>query len=233
MSVKSAIKQRFPAALTAYHWLRMLPRRLVLRVLSREAVFERRYRQGGWENDESVSGVGSSKAVTRAIRRALPPLVQEIGARSFADIPCGDYNWMQDVELGVDRYVGADIVDPLVEENRKRFADDRHEFIKADIVRDDLPEVDIIFCRDCLVHLSYADIFEALRNIKRSGSRYLLTTTHTETAENEDILTGEFRSLDLRKAPFHFPEPVKLINEECAEKLDKCLGLWRVEDLPS
>jgi hypothetical protein len=107
---------------------------------------------------------------------------------------------------------------------------------RKDDRRDDLPEVDIIFSRDCLVHLSSLDIFGAIRDIKRSGSRYLLTSVHSDCAENREILTGEWRPLDLQKAPFHFPSPVKLIDEKCAELggryADKFLGLWKIADLP-
>jgi SAM-dependent methyltransferase len=236
VKLKSVIKQNFPAAISLYHWSGQLPRRLLLRFLPREAVFTRRYRQGGWQGDESVSGLGSGEEQTRAIRSALPRLLQETGARSLLDIPCGDFNWMEDVELGVERYIGADIVDDLVAENRRRFADDRHEFVKIDVVRDRLPEVDVVFCRDCLVHLSSSDVLEALRNIKSSGSRHLLTTTFTGRAENEEILTGEWRPINLEKAPFCLPAPLTLVDEGCTEYggryADKSLGLWRIADLP-
>jgi hypothetical protein len=139
---------------------------------------------------------------------------------------------MQDVELGIDRYIGADIVDQIVEENSRRFASEGREFVKLDLVRDDLPQVDIVFCRDCLVHLSFSDIEGALRNIKRSGSRYLLTTTHIDREYNRDILTGEFRPLDLQLAPFHFPDPSTMIDEGWDEIRDKRLGLWAIADLP-
>jgi hypothetical protein len=36
------------------------------------------------------------------------------------DIPCGDFNWMKLLNLGVD-YIGADIVGELIAENRRRF----------------------------------------------------------------------------------------------------------------
>ena len=237
MSLKSTIKQNVPGAVPLYHWLRVLPHRLMLRLLPREAVFSRRYRHGGWQGDESFSGGGSSEAQTRAVRATLPELVRETGARSFLDIPCGDFHWMSGVDLGVERYIGADIVEELVDENRRRYTDDTREFVKLDLARDAIPEVDIIFCRDCLVHLSSSEILDAIRNIVRSGSRYLVTTTFAECQENAEILTGEWRPLNLEKAPFHFPAPLRLIDEECSEYggryADKNLGVWRIADLPT
>ncbi|HEX8999730.1 MAG TPA: class I SAM-dependent methyltransferase, partial [Blastocatellia bacterium] len=81
------------------------------------------------------------------------------------------------------------------------------------------------------------DAIAALRNFKRSKSEYLLTTTFPKTEVNEDILTGEWRPLNLQRAPFNFPEPLRLINERCTEEgdryADKSLGLWRLSDLPN
>jgi hypothetical protein len=98
-----------------------------------------------------------------------------------------------------------------------------------------LPTVDLIFCRDCLVHFSFDDIRRALQNICRSGSAYLLTTTFTEQRQNQDIVTGQWRQLNLELEPFSLPKPLSLINEDCTEGegkfADKSLGLWRIEEI--
>lgn len=104
-----------------------------------------------------------------------------------------------------------------------------------DISKDGLPKADMILCRDCLVHFSFEDILSAIRNFKRSGSQYILTTTFSERLSNIDINTGGWRTLNLQLPPFNFPRPIKLINEKCDEAggiyLDKSLGLWRLEDI--
>ncbi len=232
VSLKSMVKERFPALVAIHRRVRPIPRKILLTVLPREAVFNRVYRRNGWGNSESVSGVGSELAVTRVVRQQLPALVSELGARSFLDIPCGDLNWMKEVDLGVERYIGADIVQSLVDTNREKYGNGTREFTKLDLATDDLPKVDIVFCRDCLIHLSFEDIAAVFRNIRRSGSRYLLTTTHPDCEVNVDILTGEFRNLDLEKAPFNLPPPLRLIDEEWDFIPDKSLGLWNVADLP-
>jgi hypothetical protein len=73
----------------------------------------------------------------------------------------------------------------------------------------------------------------------RSGIPYLLTTTFPRGEANEDIVTGDWRVLDLERAPFHLPAPLRILNEGCTEGsgvfADKSLGLWRTEalrDLP-
>ena len=72
-------------------------------------------------------------------------------------------------------------------------------------------------------------------NIKKSGITYLLTTTFTQCHENVDIVTGDWRIINLEKPPFNFPPPVRIINEKCTEGngtyADKCLGLWRIKEI--
>jgi SAM-dependent methyltransferase len=198
-----------------------------------EARFAAIYQRNWWKDSESVSGPGSSLAETSAVRRQLPALLERIGARSMLDVPCGDFHWMQQVDLGLRRYIGADIVPEIVESNRQRFGSAGREFLKLDVTADRLPTVDLILCRDCLVHFSLADIRRALANILRSGSKYVLTTTFTGDRQYHDIETGQWHHLNLQRPPFELPEPIALLSEENprAEFADKCLGLWRVADL--
>src|SRR5262249_226159 len=104
-----------------------------------------------------------------------------------------------------------------------------------DVTSDKLPGADIILSRDLLVHLSFRDIAAALENFKQSMSEYLLTTTFPRTTRNIDILSGDWRPINLQLPPFNFPEPLRLINENCTEHggryADKSLGLWKLDDL--
>jgi hypothetical protein len=94
---------------------------------------------------------------------------------------------------------------------------------------------DLILCRDCLVHLSYEDALAALGNMRASQSTWLLTTTFTGQDMNWDIVTGEWRTINLERPPFDFPVPIALLDEECPHEngayRDKMLGLWRLSDL--
>jgi Methyltransferase domain len=202
---------------------------------SMESTFFQIYENKSWGEGESVSGPGSDLSQTAAIREALPSLLREIGARSMVDAPCGDFHWMKDVELGLDRYIGIDIVAELVDRNRQQYADSVREFRALNITQEPVPNADVIFCRDCLVHLSYSDIAEAVRNFKKSGSTYLLTTTFVGPRKNRDIVTGDWRPLNLQRPPWNFPQPVAVIDERCTlyrgQYQDKVLGLWRLSDL--
>jgi SAM-dependent methyltransferase len=210
-------------------------RRLIKRPSELERRFTDIYRRNGFNGRESVSGPGSDLSATAAVREALPALLKSIGARTLLDAPCGDFFWMKEARLDLDRYIGADIVAAIIAENSRIHADAKREFRVLDITSDALPNVDVILCRDCLVHLPYAAILSAVQNFKRSGSKYLLTTTFTARSENHDIPAGSWRPLNLQAAPFNFPPPERLIDERCTEDggqyPDKSMGLWKIEML--
>jgi SAM-dependent methyltransferase len=201
---------------------------------SMREVFTDIYHHNLFGGTVSRSGTGSDLIQTAEIRRRLPAFLKEFGVQSVLDIPCGDFHWMKEVEIDVD-YTGADLVAEMIQKNQQLYGNEKRRFVTLDVVRDDLPKVDLVFCRDVLVHLSFNDALAALQNIKRSGSDYLLTTTFTARDSNIDIQTGQWRPLNLEKAPFNLQPLLAIINEKCTEGDgswgDKSLGLWKVCDL--
>ena len=201
---------------------------------SSEEVFTSFYEKNSWRGLESKSGPGSSDFETKQIRRVLPDLIRELNVNVLLDVPCGDFNWMQFIDLGDCDYIGGDIVKELITINQNKYESPKRKFFHCDLTKDELPSADLILCRDCLFHLSFEDIFAALENFKASKSKYLLTTTHPDTRENFPIVTGGYRSLNMCLEPFNFPTPLKLIYERRDAGFadtDKCLGLWKLSDL--
>ena len=228
--LRNLMKRQFPL-LSA--WVKQRKLRSALQGKSAEQVFTRLVQTNKWGDQESVCGVGSTLEQTAELRRALPLLLRERQFGSILDLACGDCNWMRLVPMDID-YIGADIVASLVAENQRRYGSDRRRFMWLDLLAAELPQADLVLCRDCLVHFSYRDVFRALANIKRSGSGFLLTTTFIGRAANHDILTGHWRPLNLQRAPFSLPAPTWLLDEQCPQPQyrDKHLGLWPVAELP-
>ena len=197
-------------------------------------IFEDIYAKNHWKDPDSISGTGSNLLQTETIREQIPGLINDLNIKKLLDLPCGDFFWFDRMDLKVDQYVGGDIVEDIIKLNNEKYGSDRRKFLLIDITKDTLPGADLIFCRDCLVHFSYDDIFKAIENIKSSDARYLLTTTFTER-QNRNIITGSWRRINLQSPPFNFPEPVMMINENCIERdgenSDKSLGLWKIADL--
>jgi hypothetical protein len=203
--------------------------------LPADAVFRDIYLRNHWSGTQSPSGPGASPDQTREIRRALPGLLRRLGVETLLDLPCGDYSWMRLVDPGVISYIGADLLSELIQPLQAAYEDAHHRFLVLDLTCDPLPRADLLFCRDCLVHLSFADIRRALGNLLRSGIPYLLTTTFSQCRLNEDIVTGDWRPLNLEHPPFGFPPADEILIEQCTEVggifADKSLGLWRTADL--
>ena len=200
-----------------------------------ESTFAPFYAENRWGDSESRSGPGSNLTRTAKLRDELPVLLQEIGARTLLDAPCGDFNWMKDTKLDLDLYFGVDVIPDLITRNRRLYGDVRTQFVLLDLTRDWLPKADVILCRDCFIHFSYRHIGLAIKNFKLTRSIYLLTNTYPDWRRNENIRTGDFRYVNLLLPPFRFPPPLRQIDEkfpdEQEEFFGKKLGLWRLSEL--
>jgi SAM-dependent methyltransferase len=199
---------------------------------STEERFTSIYRTKHWGGAEPASGAGAAEEQTLAIGAAIPAMLRELGALTLLDVPCGDFSWMARVDLGGIHYIGGDIVREIVDANRSRFTSPQRTFLHIDLLRGPLPAADVLLCRDCLVHFSNDDIARAFDVIRASGVRYLLTTTFPDCDVNEEIVTGDWRIINLERPPFSLPPPLRLVNEGCTEAggryADKSLGLWEI-----
>jgi len=216
-----------------YHFQKLLGQGIEYSI---KETFQNIYRTNHWSGQDSISGDGASTTQTQQIQTELPLLLQRLQISTFLDLPCGDFSWMQFVNLSAVSYIGADIVPEIINQNQAKYGQLNRKFMSLDITQDDIFAADLIFCRDCLVHFSFADIHRAIINIKRNKFIYLLTTTFPNCKLNEDIITGDWRLLNFTLPPFNFPPSLHLINEQCSEGngefQDKSLGLWLVESIP-
>ena len=179
-------------------------------------VFTKIYEVNWWGSRESISGFGSTLDYTENLRKELPKLFRRLSIKTVFDAPCGDFKWMSKVVDATDiDYIGADIVKQLIDVNQASFSNDRTRFLQLNIITDEFPEADLWVCRDCLIHLSFKDIYQSLSNYIDSGIPYILTTTHINSSgfRNTDIQTGDARMIDLFSEPFFFPK-------ECQYRID-------------
>ena len=215
---------------------RFAEQRQELAKLGLQERFERIYHTNLWSDPETRSGTGSSLDSTRVLRDKLPAALKNLDTRVLLDAPCGDFTWMDHVDLSGIDYIGGDIVRSIVESNRKDYDREGRSFIELDLTRDDLPDADVLLCRDCLVHLSFANIARVLENVCRSNIRCILMTAFPGRGDNKDVEDGDWRPLDFEAAPFSFPKPLLTIVEECEEEggsyADKSLCAWAVQDIP-
>ena len=164
----------------------------------------------------------------------MPALLRKLGVATLLDAPCGDAGWIASLDLREIQYIGVDIVPALIAENT-----DKHQtlgiFVLADITGDPLPLADAILCRDCLVHLSFANIRRAVGNFRRSGAQWLIATTFPEWQCNSDCEDGDWQALDMTRLPFGWLPPHEMLNEGCEEAdggwRNKSLAVWDLQHL--
>lgn len=193
-------------------------------------VFTEIYRRNIWGYQETVSGGSSTLSYTQQLRQTLPTLIAELKIETLLDAPCGDFNWMSEVKLPVKHYIGCDIVPMIVQNARIRHGRPGREFRTLDLCHDDLPDADLLLCRDCFIHLSEDMIMLAIDNILRSNIKYLLTTTYP-AGKNRAIHNGDWFTVNLRAAPYDFPPPLRVLDDWMPPFDKHQLALWEVKSL--
>lgn len=182
-------------------------------------IFTKIYETNYWSGRQSRSGSGSDLEETVNIRRELPKLFERLEVKSMLDIPCGDLNWMKEVKLPKDfRYIGADIVPEMIDKNINNldyFEDGWFDIL--DITKNELPQVDLIFTRDCLGHLSYENVEKAVDNIWRAQPKYFVTT-HWPEAKFKNIVDGSWRPINMNDYLDDSFALVELIEEDIKGK---------------
>ena len=211
---------------------------LILPLLSDKKKFDLIYKTsywGGVSKDIPKSGLGSSLQATENIRRELPKLLEKYEISTMLDIPCGDFSWLSHLNLPIDKYIGADLVEKLIDENIKMYARQNFEFKCLDLLQDPLPKCDLVMVRDCLVHLTNEQVHMALHNIVRSGSKYLATSHFEDCKENiVSRRPDRWRPLNMTKLPFNLPSPITSVVDSYSRipyEAHKKLALWQISDL--
>jgi hypothetical protein len=171
------------------------------------------------------------------LRKNLPVIFAQFSISSIFDAPCGDLNWMKDFLKASDVfYIGGDIVPDIIQNNKKSYSNKKIKFVKFDITSDNFPAVDLWLCRHVLFHLSNDDILKALTKFCESNIKYILTTSCITSPDhvNTDIVTGDWRLLNLQLHPFNFPSEVLFeINDYIDPVPPMTISLWTREQVLS
>lgn len=197
---------------------------------SAEQRFTEIYRSNYWLGGESVSGPGSSIRYTSIFQAEFRRIIGELSIETIFDGPCGDFNWMKSFLSSVDvSYIGGDIVAPLVDKLAAEHTSPTRSFVHIDLTCGPLPNADLMLCRDCLFHLSYDDTERVLRNFLAADIPYILMSNHRSDGDiiNRDIVTGDFRHIDLYVAPYFFPtNPLYSVDDSVPSDPKKRICLW-------
>ena len=116
------------------------------------------------EGMESIAGYGTTKTSFRIIVKELPKLFKELEIKTVLDAACGDYYGMVDVDFTDVKYIGIDMVTDQIQLNKEKYP--TIDFRNINMVTDELPQGDLVFARDILVHISSSNIKRFFKNCK-------------------------------------------------------------------
>ena len=110
------------------------------------AIFETIYRSDTWTLG---SGPGSLPTANAPLIEFLQKFIQKNRIARFVDFGCGDWQFMSAVDLGNVNYLGVDVVESVLVENRSRHQRSNVSFARTPDDLADLPEGDLIRSRMC------------------------------------------------------------------------------------
>ena len=193
-------------------------------------IFNHYFHSAFWGNADGTSGPNSAFHLTHKLRANIQNLLSGRNIHSIVDIGCGDANLFRYIDLTGIEYSGLECVPALTQQNQVQFADRPNmTFQTTDVIYDPVPQAELVICRDVVHYLPNELIFDLLENIKRSQSTYLLITHNLFSPDSANVKTnvGIFRPVNLTQAPFNWPQPIEIVEEDEFE-FGKALGLWKL-----
>ncbi|HEY4210091.1 MAG TPA: class I SAM-dependent methyltransferase [Steroidobacteraceae bacterium] len=219
-ALKTYLRERLPRpVVTAYDRFRRRQAQMRNQAKSTEQVFTDIYSRNEWGGEAGTfnSGTGSSDdRIVSPYVEALRAHLRTLGASNAVavDLGCGDFRVGRRFAGDFRKYIGVDIVAPLIARNQRDYGNDRVSFVHANFIEDELPHGDICFVRQVFQHLSNAQILQALPRL--AIYRHVLVTEHHPSDGNRvefnldkphggDIRVAVGSGVFLDKPPFNLP----------------------------
>lgn len=181
---------------------------LVVGEQNAEKTFTHIYENGIWGRNADgygFSGGGSLVQNAQTYMDFLQNFLEANEIKTVVDVGCGDWTFSQYIRWGDIQYTGYDVVKKVIQDNVKKFGTVSIRFFQEDISHFSLPSADLMLCKDVLQHLSHEEIHLLLKQIHKF--KYCLITNDVDpyslSSHNDPIQQGEYRTLDLTKAPFN------------------------------
>lgn len=158
---------------------------------------------GSWD------GPGASLNNTGDLRDWLPNMLRSLNVTRMLDAACGDWNWMQYVDLSGVAYTGWDVDQGRVErcvERAQGRPNVTFECVNL-LTVPEIPRYDLILCRDCLGHFTNGYIDQVLKQFTASGSTWLLASTYPEAGNEFEYDPRRWAWLGYLERPVNLEAP--------------------------
>ncbi len=178
--------------------------------MSNSEIFGDIYRKGLWGSGSSsqpLSGSGSNSVNARPYVDLIKRYVEEHSVRTVLDFGHGDWEMWKEWDFEEVHYLGVDVAQGLSERIQARYGNDFRTFKFHDLSMGELPNADLLICKDVLQHLPNADIkvfLDACKGFKNAiicNDIYIRGTFVFELKERLQ-LRRRFAKLLRRQNPF-------------------------------
>lgn len=179
-----------------------------------KAVMNQIYEQHFWGGNDHDFYSGEGSHDVEIIKPYLDAVISFFKSHNksltVCDLGCGDFNIGKHLVEHTKNYIAIDIVENLIERNKKLFQKDNLEFRCLDVAKDTLPNTDCIILRQVLQHLSNKEIIRIIN--KLSNYKYIILTEHLPQGDftpNKDKIASQGIRLkqnsgvDLLETPFN------------------------------
>lgn len=177
-----------------------------------------------WQSskDGFKSGSGSSIEYTQIYSENLTKIIKKYEIKKIFDCSCGDWFWMQHIKENFENYVGNDVCQKLIQENKEKYTSKNIKFTCNDMLSQmklhkDL-EFDLVICRHTFEHLPIEYNIKSIWEMKRISKYAIITSANLPYSLNEDpeIIFKEnfhppYKSVNLDLEPYVriLPNPIE------------------------
>jgi SAM-dependent methyltransferase len=167
---------------------------------SAEKVFSKLYTRREWGPNES-SGPGSSHVEAKPYLELANGLIELSGWQRVIDLGCGD-GYIA-TQLDAAEVIGVDCYPIHIARLREQWPERGWLQLDLDRDREKLPEGDVAFLKDVLLHWPNHLVCDWLTWARKSGkwNWVICTQDNLQEREGQDCLLGGLRPLDIEKEP--------------------------------
>ena len=169
---------------------------------------------------ESLCGSGSWKKQATDAREFIQEKIIEHKYETILDLGCGDWNWMEDIDFQGANYLGIDADAEMIYDNSVKYSFNGISFRYGDIFSIDIPEVDLVICRDVLFHVRSELAVSLINKLKQRTRLHFISTSFNQEKMNQEpraynkIEDWGFYRINLLVDPFNLKDNLIETREE-------------------
>lgn len=154
------------------------------------------------EDGEGHSGGGSTQTNTVVYRKYLQKFLKDHNIKTVVDIGCGDWEFSKLLKWDGINYIGYDVVKSVIEKADSQHGSNHIHFVHANFLNEDLPEADLLICKDVLQHLNQDEIVRFLPQLKKYKHCLITNDYKPESFKNKGSHKRD-AFINLKKPPFN------------------------------